>query len=82
VGSPLTNSVQENFRGFTYSGGESIGAPAGILAMRAATKTPDSGEGEDSAGGTEDEFEDPAKPAGRYAHKRRKGLAFTGLDDM
>ncbi|KAJ7937273.1 putative serine/threonine protein kinase [Mycena leptocephala] len=81
-GSPLTNSVQENFRGFTYSGGESVGVPAGLLAMRAATKTPDSGEGEDSAGGTEDEFEDPAKPAGRYAHKRRKGLAFTGLDDM
>ncbi|KAJ7086659.1 kinase-like domain-containing protein [Mycena epipterygia] len=80
VGSPLTNSVQENFRGFTYSGGESVVAPTGILAMRAATKTPE-GEGDDSAGGTEDEFEDPAKPAGRYAHKRRKGLGFTGLDD-
>ncbi|KAJ7904285.1 kinase-like domain-containing protein [Mycena olivaceomarginata] len=75
VGSPLTNSVQENFRGFTYSGGESL--PTGIHAMR--TKTPD--EGEDSAGGTEDEFEDLSKPAGRYAHKRRKGLGFTGLDD-
>lgn len=24
MGSPLTNSVQENFRGFTYSGGESV----------------------------------------------------------
>ncbi|KAJ6599300.1 putative serine/threonine protein kinase [Mycena vulgaris] len=82
VGSPLTNSVQENFRGFTYSGGESVVAPTGILAMRAATKTPEGErEGDDSAGGTEDEFEDPAKPAGRYAHKRRKGLGFTGLDD-
>jgi hypothetical protein len=82
VGSPLTNSVQENFRGFTYSGGESVVAPNGILAMRAATKTPESErEGDDSAGGTEDEFEDPTKPAGRYAHKRRKGLGFTGLDD-
>ncbi|KAJ7283855.1 kinase-like domain-containing protein [Mycena rebaudengoi] len=81
VGSPLTNSVQENFRGFTYSGGESVIAPTGILAMRAATKTPDSGEGEDSAGGTEDEFEDPSRSAGRYAHKRRKGLGFTELDD-
>ncbi|KAJ6516127.1 putative serine/threonine protein kinase [Mycena sanguinolenta] len=78
VGSPLTNSVQENFRGFTYSGGESV--PTGIHAMRG--KTPDGErEGDDSAGGTEDEFEDPSKPAGRYAHKRRKGLAFTGLDD-
>ncbi|KAJ7117386.1 putative serine/threonine protein kinase [Mycena crocata] len=82
VGSPLTNSVQENFRGFTYSGGESVTAPNGLLAMRAATKTPEGErEGDDSAGGTEDEFEDPAKPAGRYAHKRRKGLGFTGLDD-
>ncbi|KAJ7179344.1 Pkinase-domain-containing protein [Mycena filopes] len=81
-GSPLTNSVQENFRGFTYSGGESVIAPTGILAMRAATKTPDSErDGDDSTGNTEDEFEDPAKPAGRYAHKRRKGLGFTGLDD-
>ncbi|KAJ7276169.1 putative serine/threonine protein kinase [Mycena haematopus] len=78
VGSPLTNSVQENFRGFTYSGGESV--PTGIHAMR--TKTPEGErEGDDSAGGTEDEFEDPSKPAGRYAHKRRKGLGFTGLDD-
>ncbi|KAF7301471.1 Non-specific serine/threonine protein kinase [Mycena indigotica] len=79
AGSPLTNSVQENFRGFTYSGGESVTAPGGILAMRAATKTPDSGE--DSTNNTEDEFEDPSKPAGRYAHKRRKGLGFTGLED-
>ncbi|KAJ6510033.1 kinase-like domain-containing protein [Mycena vitilis] len=79
-GSPLTNSVQENFRGFTYSGGESVTAPTGILAQRAANKTPEL-DGEDSAGGTEDEFEDPAKPAGRYANKRRKGLGFTGLDD-
>ncbi|KAJ7638601.1 kinase-like domain-containing protein [Roridomyces roridus] len=75
VGSPLTNSVQENFRGFTYSGGESVIAPGGLLSQRAGAKTPD-GEstGEESAG-------DPARPAGRYAHKRRKGLGFTGLDD-
>ncbi|KAK7061524.1 Non-specific serine/threonine protein kinase [Favolaschia claudopus] len=77
AGSPLTNSVQENFRGFTYSGGESLPS---MHAMRG--KTPDGErEAEDSAGGTEDEFEDPSKPAGRYAHKRRKGLGFTGLDD-
>ncbi|KAG5220793.1 Serine/threonine-protein kinase [Salix suchowensis] len=31
---------------------------------------------------TEDEAEDTARPAGRYAHARRKGLAFTGLDDV
>jgi serine/threonine protein kinase SCH9 len=31
VGSPLTSSVQENFRGFTYSGGESLVIPPGIL---------------------------------------------------
>ena len=80
AGSPLTNSVQENFRGFTYSGGETPGAPSGILSMRARTKTPD-GEGDDSTNNTEDEFDDPSKPAGRYANKRRKGLGFTGLGD-
>ncbi|KAF7331809.1 Non-specific serine/threonine protein kinase [Mycena kentingensis (nom. inval.)] len=78
AGTPLTNSVQENFRGFTYSGEDSVSALGGILAMRAATKTPESGE--DSTNNTEDEFDD--KPAGRYAHKRRKGLGFTGLDDF
>ncbi|KAJ7079873.1 kinase-like domain-containing protein [Mycena crocata] len=60
--SPLTNSMQEHFRGFTYSGEQSV-----IARMRVATKTPDDEhEGDDGACGTEDEFEDPAKSVGRY----------------
>ncbi|KAJ7047598.1 kinase-like domain-containing protein [Mycena alexandri] len=76
VWSPLTDSVQENFRGFTYSGGET---PNGVLAMPMVTKTSDSErDSGDNSMSTTDEFEDPSKPAGRYAHKRRKGLD----DDM
>lgn len=32
--------------------------------------------------GTEDEFEDFGKSAGRYAHARKKGMGFTDIDDM
>lgn len=32
--------------------------------------------------GTEDEFEDFGKSAGRYANARKKGMGFTDLDDM
>lgn len=71
AGSPLTSSVQENFRGFTYSGGES-------LVMSALGGTADS---EDEAVDdeetpeitTEDEFEDEENFAGRYS-KGRKGV--------
>ncbi|KII95796.1 hypothetical protein PLICRDRAFT_98198 [Plicaturopsis crispa FD-325 SS-3] len=77
AGSPLTNSVQENFRGFTYSGGESVGA----LAAKAGLAVNDDGEGEDGAveeedaqdPTTEDEFEGEGS-AGRYANARRHGL--------
>ncbi|KIJ70321.1 hypothetical protein HYDPIDRAFT_105029 [Hydnomerulius pinastri MD-312] len=74
AGSPLTNSVQENFRGFTYSGGESLVTPMGVL----------SGEGDDEEAvdeeevpevTTEDEFEDEENFAGRYSNRRR------GIDD-
>ncbi|EAU84562.1 AGC/Akt protein kinase [Coprinopsis cinerea okayama7 len=34
AGTPLTSSVQENFRGFTYSGGESVVASMAAHAMR------------------------------------------------
>lgn len=34
VGTPLTSSVQENFRGFTYSGGESVSSHADAFTAR------------------------------------------------
>ncbi|GAW01847.1 kinase-like protein [Lentinula edodes] len=86
AGTPLTNSVQENFRGFTYSGGESVSSHADIFASR---KVEDDDNDEDYVdvdeepeGGTEDEFEDFGKSAGRYANLRKKGMGFTDLDDM
>jgi serine/threonine protein kinase len=71
AGSPLTNSVQENFRGFTYSGGESVVLP-GIMG-----REPDDDEDEAVADEeitevtTEDEFEDRESFAGRYSNRRR-----------
>ncbi|KAJ8518360.1 hypothetical protein ONZ45_g4546 [Pleurotus djamor] len=79
VGTPLTNSVQENFRGFTYSGESVVQPPAGKLNANGHSTSGDEQELPDE--NTEDEAEDAARPAGRYAHARRKGLAFTGLDD-
>ncbi|KAF8665581.1 hypothetical protein AX16_000039 [Volvariella volvacea WC 439] len=81
AGSPLTNSVQENFRGFTYHGRESVVAPMGVLGRRAAEEDSAVDNEEVPDVTTEDEFEDTSKSAGRYANARRKGLAFTGLDD-
>jgi serine/threonine protein kinase SCH9 len=82
AGSVLSNSVQEKFKGFTFSGGESAVSPTGVLAKRAAERGPGS---EDDEAGTEpttdDEYEDFGRSAGRYAHARRKGLGFTGIDE-
>ena len=71
---PLTSSVQENFRGFTYHGedaGDLIAAAIGRLRVRAeAEDAVDDDELQEPT--TEDEVEDPAKPAGRYANQRRR----------
>ncbi|KAF8204937.1 Pkinase-domain-containing protein [Pholiota molesta] len=72
VGSPLTNSVQENFIGFTYHGGESVAAPRKDYFQQ---RRAESGGGEEEAVAdedapevtTEDEFEDAGRSAGRYA---------------
>ncbi|KAG2158890.1 kinase-like domain-containing protein [Suillus bovinus] len=75
AGSPLTNSIQEKFRGFTYSGGESV-VMQGIMG-----REPDDDEDEAVADEevtevtTEDEFEDRESFAGRYSNRRR------GIDD-
>lgn len=76
---PLTNSVQENFRGFTYSGeNESVIASAvGRLAM----DEPEEEQAVDEEGvepTTDDEAEDDASCAGRYA--RRKGYLDDDMD--
>jgi hypothetical protein len=74
---PLTSSVQENFRGFTYSGeGESVIAQA--AAGRLTEEEEVAVDEVDSPNPTtDDEAEDDEHPAGRYAHRR----ALNGLDD-
>lgn len=77
-GTPLTSSVQDNFRGFTFSG-ESVGMSlaASMLAERALARGEQLGDEEavddDEAQdvNTEDEFEDDTTFGGRYA--RRNG---------
>lgn len=76
AGTPLTNSVQANFRGFTYSGGESVVPSASHLAQLSNNEA--AVEDEESADPTtEDEYDEIGKPVGRYANARRKGQ----LDD-
>ena len=72
---PLTSSIQENFRGFTYHGedtGELILAAIGKLRQENGTEDAvDDDELQEPT--TEDEVENDAKPAGRYANQRRRG---------
>ena len=72
--SPLTRSVQENFRGFTYMGESMIGQAAGLLGEKRNKMGDD--EAVDDVDGdqdpsTEDEWEDEAKLEGRYQGKRK-----------
>lgn len=69
VDSPLTNSVQENFRGFTYSGGESFVAPDGFAGGKEEEEVVD--EEEENEPTTEDEYEDE-KFVGRYSSRGRR----------
>lgn len=77
AGSPLTSSVQENFRGFTYHGGESVvpDGAAGVLKEHAE-------DGEQAV--RDEEFypveDDDEGPVGRYADRRRNG-DYDGFDD-
>jgi serine/threonine protein kinase len=78
AGSPLTNSVQENFRGFTYSGGESLVTPTGIVGKTGRGGSEEVVDDEEIAQPTtEDEYEGE-NAVGRYANERRRG----GLDDL
>ncbi|KAG1762313.1 kinase-like domain-containing protein [Suillus occidentalis] len=76
AGSPLTNSVQENFRGFTYSGGESMVMP-GIMGREPEDYNDEEAVADEEITEvtTEDEFEDSESFAGRYSNRGR------GIDD-
>ncbi|KAI0268365.1 kinase-like protein [Gloeopeniophorella convolvens] len=78
---PLTNSVQENFRGFTYSG------EAESLIARAVTRLTEHDSGEEAVADedvpyptTDDEAEDAATHAGRYS--KRNGYLSDFDEDM
>jgi hypothetical protein len=77
VGSPLTNSVQANFRGFTYSGGESVVPSASHLAQLSKDEAAVEDE-EIAEPTTEDEYDEVGTAVGRLANARRKGQL---LDD-
>jgi serine/threonine protein kinase SCH9 len=76
VGTPLTNSVQENFRGFTFHGGESL-IPSHLLKGNRAEDEEAVDNEDEQELNTDDEYADD-RAAGRYANARRKGLK---LDD-
>lgn len=78
LGTPLTSSVQENFRGFTFSGGESVVTPNGVMSARAAFVQSVQGQQpeEDAEDVSESEFDDGGgAPLGRFSKRR-------GTDDM
>ncbi|KAF9534391.1 kinase-like protein [Crepidotus variabilis] len=90
MGSPLTSSVQENFKGFTYHGGESLVASmhASMMARLEkenkanGAKEEEAVDDADAPGGTtDDEYEDFGKSAGRYANAKKKAVNFGDLDD-
>ena len=69
--SPLTQSVQEEFRGFTYSGGESVIITAGIIGGKGERGDEEAVADEEvQEPTTEDEYEDE-QAVGRYANARR-----------
>ncbi|KAK2466523.1 hypothetical protein APHAL10511_002165 [Amanita phalloides] len=81
AGSILTNSVQEKFKGFTFSGGDSIVPPSALRARKKADEENAVDDEEVPDVTTEDEVEDTGRSAGRYANMRRKGFGFSTLED-
>lgn len=67
-GSPISNSVQENFRGFSFMGESLMGNAAGRLTQRDNDEDALDDEGHDPS--TEDEYEDDQRPAGRFGRGR------------
>ena len=70
---PLTSSVQENFRGFTYHGESVVVPPAGVLAREAEEAAEAEEAVEEGADPDTDEEAESDSPAGRYARSRRRG---------
>ena len=78
--SPLTSSVQENFRGFTYHGGDSV-VPAGAAGiLRDAASKEDEQAVQDEEFVPRDEDEDEGL-VGRYANRRRGEDMIDGFDE-
>lgn len=72
AGSPLTKSIQEEFRGFTYSGGDESVITPGVMSQRGRggdEQVVDDEEVQEPT--TEDEYEDELA-VGRYANARRR----------
>ncbi|THH27290.1 hypothetical protein EUX98_g6902 [Antrodiella citrinella] len=82
VGTPLTNSVQENFRGFTYHGESIVPESAvGLLAEHARNEEIAIQDEEIAAlRCADEELLDLESPVGRYA-QQRKGISLDGFDD-
>ncbi|KAI0796771.1 kinase-like domain-containing protein [Abortiporus biennis] len=76
VGEPLTNSVQENFIGFTYHGESVMPDAAGVLAENEEVAVQD----EETSPPPEDDLLDLESPVGRYAEQRR-GMHLDGFDE-
>lgn len=74
VGTPLTSSVQENFRGFTYHGESFMPTPAGVLDSAELAL-------DDDELSPRDEVEADEGLVGRYADRRRGGDMLDGFDD-
>ena len=84
AGTPLTSSVQENFRGFTYHGESVIAeSAAGLLSEQIRKEEEAAAIQEEerlALRNTEDELLDLESPVGRYA-QQRKGVSLDGFDD-
>ncbi|KAH9951702.1 Pkinase-domain-containing protein [Amylocystis lapponica] len=80
AGSPLTSSVQENFRGFTYHGESVVAPPAGMLADARGVAEVAVQDEELVEPSTDDELNDDT-PAGRYAQSWRDEDRLDGFDE-
>ena len=81
AGSPLTSSVQENVRGFTYHGESVVPAAAGMLADARGGVDEDVGSPqEEDEVNTDDELADE-RPVGRYARRRDDEDHLDGFDE-
>ena len=82
AGSPLTSSVQENFRGFTYHGESVVPAAAGMLGDARGVVDEDavSPHEEEEEVNTDDELADE-RPVGRYARRRDDEDHLDGFDE-